>query len=249
MRYALSRESREILRSFLASKVLLAFDFDGTLAPIVEAPELARMRSDTRRLLRQLASCYPCVVLSGRSRAELPAKLAGSGIVHTIGNHGAEPGPGAQTTRGLIARWITVLSGALSPLQGVRIEDKGLSLTIHYRQSREKAKARAEILAVARLLPGSRLLGGKQAISLLPKDAANKGTALLSMMTRLKCARALFVGDDETDEDVFSLRKPSSLLTIRVGKKRDSRAAYFLRNQKETDELLRTLLQLATGKA
>jgi trehalose 6-phosphate phosphatase len=248
MRYVMSRESREMLRSFLASKVLLAFDFDGTLAPIVDAPELARMRAGTRRLLRRLASFYPCVVLSGRSRADLRGKLAGSGIVHTIGNHGAEPGPSAQTTRRLIARWRAVLEGKLAPLQGVRIEDKGLSLTVHYRQSRQQAKARAEILAVARLLPGSRLIGGKLAISIIPKDAANKGTALLAMMARLKHDRALFVGDDETDEDVFSLPKPASLLTIRVGRKRDSGADYFLRNQRETDDLLRILLRVASGK-
>lgn len=248
MRHVLSRESKEILRRFLASKVLLAFDFDGTLAPIVGRPELARMPAGTRRLLRRLTSLYPCVALSGRSRADLRDKLAGSGIVHTIGNHGAEPWAGARTARRRVARWKTVLEGALASFQGVWIEDKGLSLTLHYRQSRQKARARTEILSAVRLLPGIRLIGGKQAISIIPEDAPNKGTALLSMMAKLECDRALFVGDDKTDEDVFSLRHPSALLTIRVGNRRDSRAAYFLRNRKETDDLLRTLLQLASGR-
>ncbi len=91
MLYVLSRKSKTLLRELTASKALLAFDFDGTLAPIVDDPGRARMRSRTRRLLRRLASAYPCAVISGRSRADLRERLAGTGIRRTIGNHGAEP--------------------------------------------------------------------------------------------------------------------------------------------------------------
>lgn len=242
MRYALSHRSKELLRRLTAPKVLLAFDFDGTLAPIVADPDRARMRPRTRRLLLRLASRYPCIVLSGRSLEDLRGKLAGTGIVHAVGNHGAEPWGGARKARRQVARWKAALSRGLASIPGVRIEDKKLSLTVHYRQCRRKAQARAQVLNAVRLLPGARLIGGKQAVSIVPKDAPNKGTALQAELDRLAVDRALFVGDDETDEDVFSLRHGPRLFTIRVGRKHGSRARYFLRNQEDIDELLRLLL-------
>ena len=249
MRYALSHHSKEILQRFVASKALLAFDFDGTLAPIVEDPAKARLRAGTRRLLWQVSRRYPCVVLSGRSRADLADKLVGTGISHTIGNHGAEPWKGARKARREVAGWKTALSRELASVPGVNIEDKKLSLTVHYRQSRRRAGARAEILKAVRSLPGVRLIAGKQAVSIVPKDAPHKGAALRAELARVACDRALFVGDDETDEDVFALNGRPPLFTIRVGQNRRSRAGYFLRGQHEVDELLRFLIEAGEARS
>ncbi len=79
-------------------------------------------------------------------------------------------------------------------------------------------------------------------VNLLPTDAPHKGIALERARTRFACDTAIYVGDDETDEDVFALDQPGRLLTIRVGQKRESLASYFLRNQGEIDRLLETLL-------
>jgi len=242
MLYALSRKSVAIFRELTESKALLAFDFDGTLAPIVDDPARARMRPSTRRLLGRLASTYPCVVISGRSRADLRDRLTGTGIRRTIGNHGAEPWEGAAALRDLIAQWNAVLAKELLPLRGVRIENKQFSVTVHYRQSPSKTRAHAQILKAARSLPGARLICGKQAVSIVSEDAPNKGTALRAEMDRRRCDRTLYVGDDETDEDVFALDEGLHLLTIRVGQSRTSRAAYFIRNQGQIDKLLRVLL-------
>src|ERR1035441_1718695 len=87
-----------------------------------------------RRLLRRLASVYPCVVISGRSRADLRNKLAGTGIRRTIGNHGAEPWKGEPGVRWQTAQWYSVLAKELFPLGGVRVENNGLSVTVHYRR-------------------------------------------------------------------------------------------------------------------
>lgn len=243
MRYVLSRHSKEILQRFLASKALLAFDFDGTLAPIVENPAKARLRAGTRGLLWKVSRRYPCVVLSGRSRADLAGKLVGTGIRRTIGNHGAEPWKGARKARLEVAGWSAALSRELASLPGVNIEDKKLSLTIHYRQSRRRASARAEILQAIGSLPGVRLIAGKQAVSIVPEEAPHKGEALRAELASMACDRALFVGDDETDEDVFALNGRPPLFTIRVGRNRHSRAGYFLHGQHEVDELLRFLIQ------
>jgi trehalose 6-phosphate phosphatase len=248
MHYVLSTRSREMLRQFAVSRVILAFDFDGTLAPIVSDPEHACMRQKTHLLLRKLAGIRTCLVISGRSRADLRNKLAGTGIHHLIGNHGAEPWEGAEQVRGEVRQWERVLEKELPDLPGLWIENKRLSLTIHYRQCRRKTEAHSAVMDAARLLSGVRLIGGKEAISIVSKSAPNKGTALRANLARLKCDRALYVGDDETDDDVFAVAgEELFLFTVRVERKNNSRAGYFLRNQMEMDELLRLLIRAPCG--
>lgn len=245
MRYVLSPGSRKILTRFAVPGVVFAFDFDGTLAPIVNDPERARMRRTTRLLLSKLANVRTCVALSGRSRADLKTKLAGTGIHHLIGNHGAEPWEGASRIRKEVPHWQRALARELPDLPGLWIENKTLSLTIHYRQCRRKAEARSAIVKAALSLPEVRLIGGKEALSIVSQSAPHKGIALRGALLRLKCVRAVYVGDDETDEDVFGLSDEElSLFAIRVGRKVRSRADYFLRDQKEIDVLLRFLLRL-----
>ena len=76
--------------------------------------------------------------------------------------------------------------------------------------------------------------------NLLPNEAPDKGTALLQLMSQSDCAKGLFAGDDQTDEDVFQLNW-NHLFTIRVGKGKNSRARYFLRKQEEILMLLRQI--------
>jgi trehalose 6-phosphate phosphatase len=248
MRYALSHRSGEILRQFAASKTVFAFDFDGTLAPIVNDPESACMRRTTRLLLQKLASVRTCMALSGRARADLKNKLAGTGIRRLIGNHGAAPWEGERRTRKTVALWARALAKDLPDLPGLWIENVRLSLTVHYRQCRRKAEARRAIARAVRWLPNARLIGGKEAVSIVSQEAPHKGDALRAELARLKCGQALYVGDDETDEDVFAAGDAEpSLFTIRVGRKIGSRAGYYLRNQEEIDELLRVLVRIASA--
>jgi trehalose 6-phosphate phosphatase len=247
MRWALSASSREKLRRFTASRVILVFDFDGTLSPIVKDPQRARLRGPTRLLLRRLSRAYTCVALSGRSRTDLRAKLEGTGVTRLIGNHGAEPWREAGRLRRQVAGWKRTLEAELPALPGLWIEDKGLSLTVHYRQCRRKREAKAAIADAARGLAGVRLVPGKEAVSLVALAAPNKGAALKAVLVRLNCGRALYVGDDGTDEDVFRL-KSLPLFGIRVGRSRHSRADYFLRNQKEIDALIRLLLVSSSAR-
>jgi trehalose 6-phosphate phosphatase len=242
MRDLLARANRDVLETFARSRTLLAFDFDGTLAPIVTDPDRAAMRPSTRRLLRQVAKLYPCVVISGRSRSDVVRRVRGVRLAEVIGNHGIEPWHAAAAAHRRVRGWIPLLKERLGGIQGVVIEDKGLSLAIHYRSSREKRKARARILAAAGRLGGVRLLGGKQVLNVLPGGAPHKGLALERARARLGCDTAVYVGDDETDEDVFALDRPDKLLAIRVGRKRDSAAAYCIRTRAEIDRVLESLL-------
>jgi trehalose 6-phosphate phosphatase len=87
-----------------------------------------------------------------------------------------------------------------------------------------------------------RVIGGKQVVNVLPKGAPHKGLALERELERLRCDTAIYVGDDETDEDVFALDRPGRLLMIRVGAKRSSSAAYYIRSQEAIEELLEALV-------
>ena len=75
MKHILAAPQRELLAQLAWSNVLLGFDYDGTLAPIVADPARAELRADTRRLLTRLAELYPCVVVSGRAVATSSASI------------------------------------------------------------------------------------------------------------------------------------------------------------------------------
>jgi trehalose 6-phosphate phosphatase len=227
--------SDRVIDDLARARLLVALDYDGTLAPIVRDPARAVMRPSTRALLERVARLYPTVILTGRARAALVPLLAGIGVARIVGNHGAEWG-----TRRLkqVAAW----HRALRRLRDVHIEDKGGSLSLHYRRARDKRRARSAILAAVRDLAGARIVMGKQVVNVLPADAPDKGDALLALMRRLGCDAALFIGDDVTDEDVFALDGPT-LLTVRIGRKRGSHARYFIPRQRDIDHLLRLLLR------
>lgn len=244
MTYLFSRANRHLLEIFAWSNVLLAFDYDGTLAPLVSTPARATMRPSTRRLLKRAGRLYPCVAISGRGHADALSRLRGVAISRVVGNHGAEPSSGAKAFRRRVQQWLPVLTARLSGRRGVMIEDKGLSVAVHYRQARDRRATRRAIVAAARSLDDVRIIGGKLAVNLLVPDAPHKGLALERERARFACDTVIYVGDDDTDEDVFQLDRPGQLLSIRVGRKRTSAAPYYIRDQAEIDRLLGTLVAL-----
>jgi trehalose 6-phosphate phosphatase len=229
--------------------VLLAFDYDGTLAPIVPDPALAVMRRRTRDLLTTLTRLYPVAIISGRAQADARRLLHGVGVVQIVGNHGVEPWQASPRLSLEVKKWLPLLERRFAGLKGVQIENKVFSLAVHYRDSREKKKARAAIASAAAALGPLRVIGGKQVVNLLPITAPHKGIALERERERLRCDTAIFVGDDKTDEDVFALDQPGRLLGIRVGRSRTSAAAYYIPSQRSIDDLLRALVDLRRDAA
>lgn len=244
MKDVLAAAQREVLEQFAWSHGVLAFDYDGTLAPIVADPAHAEPRPRTRALLARAAELYPVVVISGRSRLDTTKRLRGVRLARVIGNHGLEPWRGSERFSAQTQIWLPPLSRLLAGIDGLWIENKAFSLSIHYRASRARKTARAAILAAVSRLEGARVIGGKLVINVLPQGAPHKGVALERERARLGCDTALFVGDDQTDEDVFALDQPGRLLGIRVGARRASAAAYFIRDQAAIDSLLRRLIEL-----
>jgi trehalose 6-phosphate phosphatase len=242
MFHILAKRHIRVLADFAASNVLLAFDYDGTLAPIVDDPERADMRTATRRLLTSVARRYPCVVISGRRRRDLLKRLRRIPVFHSSGNHGLEPWGRSLQYRDQVRRWVELLERRLAPHDGVVVENKAYSLTVHFRRARHRREAVAAIARAVESLRGARSLGGKDAISLVPRGAPTKGVALERARRLLVCDAAIYVGDDQTDEDAFTAGRADRLLGIRVGSVQDSQARYRLKNQQEIDLFLRTLL-------
>ena len=240
-----SGPGNELLAQLAAAQLLVAFDFDGTLAPIVEDRHDAKMRASTRRFLRVVCHLYPCAVISGRSRQDVAARLEGCPVRWIIGNHGIEPWANMQVFARAVSTARATLEQRLGDRQGIDIEDKQYSLAIHYRRARKKKEARRAIEAAVATLPTPmRAVPGKLVVNVLPEKAPNKGDALLELRDAAKLDTAIYLGDDVTDEDVFALDEPGRITTVRVGRTKFSAARYYLRDQLEMDRFLRTLIDL-----
>jgi trehalose 6-phosphate phosphatase len=245
--YLFSRANRDLLATFARSNVLLAFDFDGTLAPIVGSPAAAALRESTRRLLKRTCRLYPCAVISGRARDDVRRRLRGVKVRRVVGNHGAEPSARAESLRRRVRKWLPVVRSHLSGHAGVIVEDKQFSLSVHYRNAPNRSAARQAIHTVACSLDDARIVGGKLVVNLMVPDAPHKGLALERERQRLACDAALYVGDDRTDEDVFRFAQDDRLLSVRVGQRRMSMARCYIADQQEIDRLLRRLVALRTA--
>ena len=172
-------------------------DVDGTLAPIVARPELAAVPEETRAEVRRLAERYALVAcVSGRS-GEDAARLVGVDGVVYVGVHGLELAPEAE-------RW----RGALRPFAAEPwpwLEDKGLTIALHWRLAGNEEGARRELEAVAARAEDAGLEArwGRKVLELRPPVAADKGTAVRSLLSARGLQRALYAGDDTTDLDAF----------------------------------------------
>jgi len=231
-----------LLRDLALHRTLLAFDFDGTLAPLAHDHRTARLRPATVRLLAGLARAWPCAVISGRGRADLLGRLTGTGIRRVVGSHGAEPAPAGKGPSRAVAAWARALRPLVEALPGTELELKPSSLSVHVRRAPAPAKALRRVAATAGMLPGARLVPGKKVLNLVPAGAADKGEALARLLRRGRFERALFAGDDVTDEDVFRRSFPVPVVMVRVGGRGRSAAAHRLRRQADVDRLLALLL-------
>jgi len=188
-------------------------------------------------------------IISGRSIADLKNHLK---FVppHLIGNHGLE-GLGTRPDALEIARetckeWRAHLEKHLSSdhfQAGLEIEDKSYSIAVHYRKCATKKPIKLTILeAAANLNPKPRIILGKCVVNLLPPGAPHKGVALVELMLQTGIKSAFYIGDDDTDEDVFSLPN-ARIFTVRIGRKSNSQAQYFVEGQSEIDRTLKAVLR------
>lgn len=248
MIYLLSGEGRDALKAVASRPALYAFDFDGTLARISSDRLEVKLSPSTHDWLRELAARASCAIVSGRALDDLAPRVNGA-VHYLIGNHGMESPLTPAATLNLAERvcggWMEQVATDLAlPLKNacVEVENKRYSLTFHYRGADEPAEVEsALVLLLNRLAPAPRLIFGKASVNVLPPESPTKGEAALALMVHLRRAGLFFVGDDETDEDVFQLRE-GLIMGVRVGHRPESRAQYYLKRQAEIEEVIRFLV-------
>jgi trehalose 6-phosphate phosphatase len=247
MKDVLHRRHRAALDRFLGldsespRKVLFTFDYDGVLAPLVKKPSGAFMRPRTRALLGRLARIHPVAVVSGRAWKDV-AVFVGDLVPTIVGNHGFElgrPVPVPAKVLRQVERWRGRLEEALDGVDGIFFEDKRSTLAVHYGLSRAWRRAERAVYAAANELEGTRLLPGKKVLNVLPHHFPSKGDAVRTLVARLGCDAAVYVGDDVTDEDAFAVGAPL-VFGIHVGKG-PTLAPWCLREQADVDRLLEIL--------
>lgn len=208
---------------------LLAFDFDGTLAPIVAKPDDAHIPELVARRLHRLRELAAIAIVSGRDVADLRPRLSFQPH-YIIGNHGAEDPSVPDAGRS------DLLEGFLSRLgrqhewlkaAGVAVDEKRHSIALHYRSAPNQSEA-LEVVSylVANLPPGLAAVGGKLVMNIVSATAPDKAHAVAGLVERSHAQSAMFVGDDINDEPVFARAEPS-WLTVRVGREDSSSLAMY----------------------
>lgn len=250
-----------------ARRILLLTDYDGTLTPIVERPELANLPEGTRLILRALARehYFEVGVISGRALSDLKEKVGITGIIYA-GNHGLEiEGPGiefvnplAEEIRPFLRLMHYVLNRALSTFRGVLVEDKGLSLTVHYRlverhKTKEVENIVQKVVGGAEANGSVKLTSGKEVWEVRPAVNWDKGKAIKTLMKRYgkggnrSGLLPIYMGDDLTDEDGFRvIADYGKGISVFVGEPVEySAARYYLKSPLEVSAFLGRLLELA----
>lgn len=209
-----------VARLAAAERLLVASDFDGVLAPLVDDPNDARPQPASIEALQRLAHCGQThvAVVSGRDLAVLRRLLGPHDDFMLAGSHGAELEAGAPTAaeRRLLQTFRSRLVQAMSGIPGAHVEDKPFSVAAHYRRvpgpHRDRASAAVEEI-VARW--PHKVVRGKDVVELMVR-AATKGDAILSLRRRLAPTLVVYLGDDVTDEDAFEVLGPDDV-GVKVG--------------------------------
>ena len=248
-----------------AAHTLLLSDYDGTLTPIVGRPDEAVLSSEVRDKLRALAEkpTFSVGIISGRSLSEVKTLVGIEGIYYA-GNHGLEiEGPAlkfihpvAKAAQVEINDLAQQFSTRFGSIEGVIMENKGLSLSIHYRlvkKSDEKVLAEIFHQITSPWLRDSkiRVTSGKKVWEVRPPIDWHKGKAVETIMKETKTmlrgeqGLTIYLGDDMTDEDAFRIIHRPQGWSIFVGQENpSSNADYFLNSTAEVETFLSRLLKL-----
>jgi len=204
-------------------------------------------------------------IISGRSLKDIKNMVGLKNIIYS-GNHGLEiEGPKIKFKIPLPAGYTSVLrqikndlKKKLFTIKGAFLEDKGLSLSLHYRLVNKKNMALLksifdEATTAYRIKNKIKIRPGKMMFEIRPPIKWDKGKIVLWLLRRerfvLKDNNLLpvYIGDDLTDEDAFGALKNKGL-TVFVGGKKASRAKFYLKNHQEVREFLKRILRLQKDK-
>ncbi len=230
-----------------SSTIALFLDFDGTLAPLQPRPENVWLDAATRRSLLRLARSprFRVWIVTGRRRADVRARIRVPGLQY-LGLHGwegREAPPIQDDSRAAVACAKTWLATLLLSVPGVWIEDKGLTLAIHYQSVTEEGVRQARKFVQGVLAPFAdtlQLIRGKKVWELAPREIGDKGLAVSSEMSSIGTpAMPVYIGDDRMDEPAFAALNRG--ITVRVGRACRTHARYRLSSVEQVREFLQLL--------
>ncbi len=255
MTTAIAPSLEEAMRLVASTEhLLVASDFDGTLAEIVNRPELAVAHPGAIAALDDLAAlpATDAAVISGRTRADLALLTGQPAALTLVGGHGAEWSDrldltGAQEEA--LDAATKLVEEVAARHHGSLVERKQTSAVLHTRGIEEPVEAERAATAVreaAADIPGVMVLDGKQVVE-LTVTPHTKGSALATLRRRVAATAAMFVGDDLTDETAFEVLGPSDL-AVKVGPGPTS-ALHRVATVPEVVDLLERLLDLRRNSA
>ncbi|PIQ86947.1 MAG: trehalose-phosphatase [Candidatus Omnitrophica bacterium CG11_big_fil_rev_8_21_14_0_20_45_26] len=263
----LKHEWQTLSKRLQTVNLALFLDYDGTLTPIVRHPRLAKLSNQHRQILRRLNRCPHIwmAIVSGRELKEVKRFVRIPSMTYA-GNHGFQvSGPGlhlvhpqAKKSARLFQKLLPALRAELKTISGLWVENKQLTLSIHYRQVRARDVARAKQTLQKILKPFLRqrrlkMTEGKKVWELRPPVTWHKGEAV-KWLLRQKQSKSkrpwlpIFIGDDVTDEDAFKAVKGHGIgVKVVYNLKRKpvrSQASYGVASVREVFWFLQVLQQL-----
>lgn len=248
-------ERRDEITARLADApgVLLALDFDGTLAPIVEDHGDASMTPDCRHAVDELAGAedVEVAVVSGRAVEDVADRVGIEPVVYA-GNHGlelqrtehTEVHPDAADQAAAIGDVCGTVADLTADVPSVDVENKDVTATVHYRQVPDERVADvldAVETAVAAVDADLEVLPGKQIREIRPDVEWDKGRVVEQLREDAPDGwLPVYVGDDATDEDALAVVEPEGI-GVRVGDELDTAASFRIPDQAGVTDFLQLL--------
>ncbi|HPT39073.1 MAG TPA: trehalose-phosphatase [Candidatus Omnitrophota bacterium] len=266
MRYIFN-DLDKIKRKLVGKYIFLFLDCDGTLTPIVDTPDKAIIPPDTKKILNLLSQKNNCriAIISGRALVDIKKKVGLKNIIYS-GNHGFQiEGPKINHEiavpldyKKILERIKIKLEERLFGIKGVFVEDKKISLALHYRLANRKQvpfikTVFHESIILYLVRNKIKIRPGKEILEVMPPVHWDKGKIVLWLLARQEALSKngrnipIYIGDDATDEDAFKALKNRGL-TVFVGNANSSQAKYYVRNVKEVYELLKYILDIQNIK-
>lgn len=254
----LLEEWDEVKELFL-NPIFLISDYDGTLAPIVERPGDAELSESMKKPLSELINFCPVGVISGRALDDLIPRV-GIEKIYYSGNHGYEiRGPDvdfvkaeAEEAEEPIRRICNSIEKRSGSIEGVLVENKGFTASVHYRLVDEKEVSELRRIVEEEVEPYKKegaieINYGREVFEIRPRGEWDKGEAV-SLLRRVagleEEALPVYLGDDVTDEDVFFTLGDRGVGIVISEEERETAADFRLRGTDEVEEFLNRLLEI-----
>ncbi|RAK06324.1 trehalose 6-phosphate phosphatase [Halanaerobium saccharolyticum] len=256
--YVLDEQNLNKIKNSLArvENIFLFLDYDGTLAPFKVDPLSAFALPEAESSLKKLEKSqkYHLSLVSGRKLSELK-KMIDLNRCHYAGSHGLEIE--MSFTKGVIyphqKQELDVLSRKnyqksrekYSKLDGVRVEDKGFGLALHFESENEQSAEEKKLQALFENT-AYQVLSGRKLIEIRPVGW-DKGKAINYISDQIRKnleidnILRIYIGDDRTDEDAFEVIKDGITIYVQNEDDLNTEAEYYLKNPEDTAELLKVI--------